>query len=274
MIGFYFRENNARSVAASEKLKTALKGEGLFYCDLDDASVIEDGKIDLLIVFGGDGSVLRACKLAVDKIPIVAINTGNVGFLTSYEESEMKLLVNDIKSGNLKFSKRRLMKIEYGGETYYALNDLTVTKNYEYDSNASECVKVILRIDGELVDTYVADGLVVATPTGSTAYALSAGGPIMTPKLDAFVATPICAHSLHSRPIVFPSSSKTSVTVSESTKRCVLYGDGSKACTVPPGETINVSISDKYVNICDFALNFFKKLSMKLNKWSTTETEI
>ncbi|MBP5177443.1 MAG: NAD(+)/NADH kinase [Clostridia bacterium] len=272
MIGFFFRESNARSVAASKKLKKLLSGSGLVHRDLeeDECTVENCADIDLLIVFGGDGSVLRAAKIALSRIPIVAINTGNVGFLTSYEESDLETLVSDIKNDNLKFSKRKLMKVTCGDKTYYALNDVTVTKNYHID-DASECVKLHLKIDGEFVDTYVADGMVIATPTGSTAYALSAGGPIITPRVSAFVATPICAHSLHSRPIVFSEKAKTSVTVDKRTKECVLYIDGAATAPVPCGGTVFVERSDIAVNICEFAQNFFNKLSTKLNIWSTTD---
>ena len=272
MIGFFFRESNARSVRASKKLKKLLTGSGLNHRDLDeDSCTVENCKdIDLLIVFGGDGSVLRASKIALDKIPIVAINTGNVGFLTSYEESDLETLVKDILSNNLKFSKRRLMKVVFGDKVFNALNDVTIVKNYHFDE-ASECIKLHFRIDGEFVDTYVADGLVVATPTGSTAYALSAGGPIITPRVDALVATPICAHSLHARPIVFSSAARPSITVDSGTKECALYIDGAKVSNVPCGETVYVEKGDINVNICEFAQNFFMKLSTKLNIWSTTD---
>ena len=272
MIGFFFRESNERSVKASEKLKKMLAACGLGYRDLKEEFCAADNyaDIELLIVFGGDGSVLRASKIALDRIPIVAINTGNVGFLTSYEENDLKTLVDDIVNKNLKFSKRKFMKVTLGDKVFYALNDMTITKNYRIDE-ASECIKLHFKIDGEFVDTYVSDGLVIATPTGSTAYALSAGGPIMTPKVSAMVATPICAHSLHSRPIVFSDMAKASVTVHKNTKECLLYIDGASVAAMPCGETVYIEQSDICVNICEFAQNFFTKLSTKLNIWSTTD---
>ena len=274
MIGFFFRESNAKSVEASQKLKELLTGSGLQHRDLyEDTCKAENCKdIHLLIVFGGDGSVLRASKIALDNIPIVAINTGNVGFLTSYETSDLEKLVEDIKSNNLVFSKRKLMKVVFANKSYYAMNDAVVVKNYGFD-NASECIKLHFRIDGEFVDTYVADGLIVATPTGSTAYALSAGGPVMTPKVDAFVAAPICAHSMHARPIVFSSKGKAMITVDKGTKECALYIDGAKQDIVPCGEVVCIEQSNVEVSICEYANNFFMKLSRKLNIWSTTDTQ-
>jgi|GEM_PF-722194 len=271
MIGFFFRESSARSVAAAEKLKKLLDNSGISHRDIaSDSTFDECSDIHLMMVFGGDGSVLRASKIALDKIPVVAINTGNVGFLTSYEEDDLETLIEDIRANSLKFSKRKLMKVVLKGKTYYALNDMTITKNYHID-DASECIKLHFRIDGEFVDTYVADGLVIATPTGSTAYALSAGGPIMTPKVSAMVATPICAHSMHARPIVFSDLGKASVTIDGNTKECVLYIDGMNVTTIACGETVYVEQGEISLNICEFAHNFFAKLSTKLNIWSTTD---
>ena len=271
MIGFYFREGNARSVAASEKLKKLFSAEGLKYRDVEESATNATCKdITLLVVFGGDGSVLRAAKIALGDIPIVAINTGNVGFLTSYEEGDLDTFVKDVKNGALKFSKRHLLKVAFENSVYYALNDVAILKNYQADS-ASECVKLHFNIDGEFVDTFVADGLVIATPTGSTAYALSAGGPIMTPNVKALVSTPICAHSLHSRPIVFSADSKAVVTVDDFSKECTLFIDGAVACYVPKGSCFSVENGDICVNICEFEQNFFNKLLTKLNKWTSID---
>lgn len=272
MIGFYYRESNTRSIEASDKLKTLLRNCDLEYRDLNaEPDEKEDcSDVDLLIVFGGDGSVLKASKIALDRFPIIAINTGNVGFLTGYEESDLETLVYDIKNNKIKYSERRFMSVRCNGNRYYALNDAVVVKNYNLD-NASECVKLNFSIDGEYVDTYVADGLIISTPTGSTAYALSAGAPIVTPKVDAFVAAPICAHSLHSRPIVFASGAKPVITVAENSKGCVLYVDGVLTENLPSGSSVEIEQGDKSVKICDFAEKFFEKLSMKLNMWSTSD---
>lgn len=272
MIGFYYRESNARSIKASDKLKELLRTSGLDFRDVsaENARFKDCSDIDLMIVFGGDGSVLRAAKIALDKFPIIAINTGNVGFLTSYEEQDLETLVNDIKTDGIRFSERRLMKVKCNGNSFYALNDAVVVKNYSLD-NASECVKIRFSIDGEHVDTYVADGLIISTPTGSTAYALSAGAPIVTPSVDAFLAAPICAHTLHSRPIVFAANSKPVITVCENSKECALYVDGMFAEKIACGSSVEIERGDKCVRICDFADKFFNKLSLKLNIWSTSD---
>ena len=272
MIGLYYRQNNSRSIHAVNELKKIFDKKGIAYCELNEDSVTEKDckNVDLFVVFGGDGSVLRATKLALNVIPIIAINTGNVGFLTSYEDSELNRLVDDISADRVKYSMRRLMKVVCNGRSYYALNDAVVVKNHSIDT-ASECVKLHFYIDDEHVDTYVADGLIISTPTGSTAYALSAGAPIVTPQVDAFVAAPICAHSLHSRPIVFASSSKPEIIVDDSAKECALYVDGAMVERVGRGGSVLIEQGDISVKICDFAENFFNKLSQKLNIWSTSD---
>ena len=274
MIGLYFNENNKRSVEAVKKLKKLFDGVGVDHVDLLEGTVSEKEceSVDLFVVFGGDGSVLRATKLALDKIPIIAINTGNVGFLTSYEESDLNKLVDDILAGKVKYSLRRLMTVNCNGNRYYALNDAVVMKNYSVDT-ANECVKLHFFIDNERVDTYVADGLIISTPTGSTAYALSAGAPIVTPRVDAFLAAPICAHSLHSRPIVFASFASPEIVVDENSKECALYIDGAMVERIERGGSVTIEKGEISVRICDFAENFFKKLSQKLNIWSTSDEQ-
>lgn len=271
MIGLYFRKDNIRSVNAVEKLEKLFFEKGLKFVELYEGSVTakDCGSVDLFVVFGGDGSVLRATKLALDKIPIIAINTGNVGFLTSYEECDLDRLVDDIEAEKVKYSMRRLMKVVCNGNSYYALNDAVVIKDYSADA-ASECVRLHFYIDNEHVDTYVADGLIISTPTGSTAYALSAGAPIVTPRVDAFLAAPICAHSLHSRPIVFASSASPEIVVDKGSRECALYVDGMMVEKVGRGGSVVIERGDISVKICDFAENFFNKLSQKLNIWSTS----
>ena len=269
MIGFYFRESDERSVAALKNLKEKLDEKGLKYRDFT-ADNADKADVDLMIVFGGDGSVLRAAKYCSDKIPIVAINTGKVGFLTSYECGELDDLVDAIVKNTLVFTKKRLMKIDVGDKVFYALNDFAVLKNFSANE-ASGCVKLHFEINEQFVATFVADGIVVATPTGSTAYALSAGGPIITPDVEAFVLAPVCAHSLHARPIVFSSSARCSVKVDDKTDECALYVDGVRASIVPAGGKIYAELADIGVSICEYKQDFFARLSEKLNIWSTTD---
>ena len=128
-----------------------------------------------------------------------------------------------------------------------------------------------LEIDKKPVDKYIADGLILSTPTGSTAYALSAGAPVLSPELEAVVVAPICSHSLHSRPIVYSPKSIAKVTVDQTSRDCALYIDGEVVRELCSGEEIEVVLDEKTVKICDNCSNFFEKLSKKIASWSNNE---
>lgn len=266
-VGIFYRQSNNQSVSACAVLKELLLENGIEFTEVLADSFSAPCDIDLMIVFGGDGSVLQACQLALDKIPIVAINTGNVGFLTSYESTELNALIDDIKNNALKISTRDLLSVKCKGETYYALNDAVVIKN-NFNDYRNGCVKLQLEIDGQFVDKYIGDGLLFSTPTGSTAYALSAGGPIITPTLKVLTVAPICAHSLHSRPIVYSQSSLASVLVLEDSNQSALYVDGAFKTALTGGEKVEIALADKKLKICDNSENFFNKLTQKITLWS------
>lgn len=271
MLGIYYKAGDSRSETCLNELISLLTESGFDYQILNgniDKTLL--CKVGLAIVLGGDGSVLRAAKIVPFSVPIVAVNTGNVGFLTSYEPKYLRNLLEDIKNNNITFTKRKLMRVVYGENEYFAINDAVITKNHTIDS-VSECIKLSLKIDGQFVDGYVGDGLILSTPTGSTAYAISAGGPIMVPNVDAYIAAPICAHSLHSRPIVFSQKSIAEIGVLSNTKECALFIDGEMTTALKPGSTIKILTSEKFVTICDESERFFSRLSEKLNQWSNND---
>lgn len=271
MIGLYYNPNDCRSKNCIDNLKRLLKEKSLDFKEyVEDVTKTDADKLDLMIVFGGDGSVLRAAKIAGSKVPVVGINTGNLGFLSAYESAEAELLVNDVVTGGLTFSERRFMSVKIANNKYLALNDAVITKDYSND-DASECIKLLFKIDGQPVDAYVGDGLIVSTPTGSTAYAISAGGPIMVPGVCAYVAAPICAHTLHSKPIVYPERSVAEVKVLSNSKDCALYVDGKRVETLKPGATVQITAGDEFARICNKSEKFFSRLSEKLNKWSNID---
>lgn len=163
--------------------------------------------IDLVVVVGGDGSVLDAARRAAPKnIPILAINKGRLGYMTSLEVSELDL-IEKVMNGDYYFDDRTMLDVElrHNGKPLYvsrALNDAVVS-----NGSIAKIVDMQLIADGKSVGVYRADGLIVTTPSGSTAYSLSAGGPIMSPDVPAICATPICPHSFKDRPIVFSDES-------------------------------------------------------------------
>jgi NAD+ kinase len=160
-------------------------------------------KADAALVIGGDGTLLRvAAKCARNNIPALGINLGKVGFLTEVEPADMADAAEKLLSGEYVTEKRMLLKIRVNDETdgYHALNDVVVSK-----PEGMRLISLDLFTDGELVNHYVGDGLIIATPTGSTGYSISAGGPVVDPRMSLYIATPICAHMLAVRSAILSS---------------------------------------------------------------------
>lgn len=252
----------------SEANTTANKFGGLLTDNGIDSKVVnlkEDCKdVDVIVVFGGDGTILRVVDYALTyDVPILAINIGTVGFLSCLEANELEKAVELIKNAK-EYSKRSVMKVVVGDKKYYALNEACIQRN----GNMSEVVSLSLNIGGNLAYKLIADGIVVSTPTGSTAYSLSAGGSIITPDLNAFIATPICAHSLSTRPIVYNDACVAKVTVEKRSTKCGLYIDGKFVKQLNAGDNVELSKSKKTVKFFAYNDNFFEKLLTKLNLWS------
>jgi NAD+ kinase len=184
-------------------------------------------KIDLLIVLGGDGTLLSGARaLAGKRVPILAVNLGGLGFLSSVTEDELYPVLESVLSGGYKTSERMLLEANVfrGGQTierHNALNDAVITK-----TALARMIEFDLSIDGALVSRYRADGLIVGTPTGSTAYSLAAGGPIIDPHLAALVITPICPHMLTNRPLVIPDTACVEIDVAVTDEPVYLTLDG------------------------------------------------
>nr|WP_321225454.1 NAD kinase [uncultured Psychroserpens sp.] len=165
-----------------------------------------DESFDLLISVGGDGTILRAITYVRDfSIPIVGINTGRLGFLATIQIDEIKTAIEHILNGNYKTSERTLLSVETNPKnealaiTNFALNEIAVSRK-----NTTSMITVETHLNDEYLTSYWADGLIAATPTGSTGYSLSCGGPVITPDANTFVLTPIAPHNLNARPLVIP----------------------------------------------------------------------
>jgi len=182
---------------------------------------------DLAIVVGGDGSLLSAARAAVPLgIPLLGVNFGSLGFLTELQPDEVFQGLEAVLADDYLIEERHALRVRYrrNGELlqeYALLNDAVLTK-----SALARMIKIRLRIDEEDVATYTSDGLIVSTPTGSTAYSLSAGGPILDPRMSAFVIAPICPHTMTYRPLVVPSTVQLGVSLVESGEAVYLTLDG------------------------------------------------
>ena len=171
-----------------------------------------DNSFDLLISIGGDGTILRAITYVRDLgIPIVGINTGRLGFLATIRTDEIESALTEIFNGKYKISERTLLSVTTKpdsnviGETNFALNEIALSRK-----NTTSMITVETHLDGEYLTSYWADGLILSTPTGSTGYSLSCGGPVITPETNNFALTPIAPHNLSARPLIIPD--KTTVT--------------------------------------------------------------
>ena len=193
--------------------------------------------VDMAVILGGDGTLLHSAELFFGTdIPILGINHGHLGFLTEIEKNDIKGL-NNILEGNFITEKRMTMDISAGGEKYTSLNDAVLHRG-----NFSRIFKMNVLIDGEELLTFKADGIIVSTPTGSTAYSLSAGGPIVDPTVNVLVITPICPHGLYSRSIIVPSDKRITLVIDDETKHDMIFSiDGSAVCTVDAGNEINIT---------------------------------
>ena len=221
---------------------------------------------DLVIAIGGDGVMLEAARRATPcGIPILGVNMGRVGYMTEIEMNELDLL-SKIFTEEFYLDERAMLRVEIRSSkgqsrfSAYALNEAVVAKGA-----TARIIDLQLSDNGRLVSDYLADGIVVATPTGSTAYSLSAGGPIVDPKLSCFCVTPICPHSLVARPLIFPDSAVLEIkNICVREKVLHLTVDGKATFDLFFGDTVVItkaSISTKLLRIKDD--DFYSKIRMK-----------
>lgn len=191
---------------------------------------------DLALSFGGDGTLLRTAGRVYDhETPILGINFGHLGFLTTVQADELATLPDLILSHDYYIEDRIMLHTTtYDGRHIYSVNEITVHKQ-----DISSIINIDLRINGEELNTYRADGLIVATPTGSTAYSLSVGGPILTPESHNFIISPVASHSLNVRPLVIPDDAVIDLTVRARGNNYVLSSDVESA-SLPTTTTLHV----------------------------------
>ncbi len=207
------------------------------------------GQVDLVIVLGGDGTLLSVARAVSDRpVPILGVNLGTLGFLTEVTLDELFAALELVLAGKARVEARMRLDVRVlrdQGELgrFLALNDAVLTK-----ADLARMIDLETRADGGEVTTYHADGLIVATPTGSTAYSLSAGGPIVLAELEAFLLTPICPHTLTQRPLVLPHSSQIEICV-RSRNEVQLTVDGQEGIALREGDVVAVRRSDHPVRL-------------------------
>ena len=248
-----------------QEIITAL--EGLGHETVRFSTHREIDGVDVVIVLGGDGAILHAAVPAAQKgIKIIGINFGNLGFLTEYEKDErdrVKDLVMALGAGLCQIVKRSLLQITIGEKVFYALNEVAIQRDNSLISAAATQILTVELDAKEGKDTIAGDGLLICTPTGSTAYSLSAGGAILTPEVPVFMMTPICAFSMRSRPIVFADTNEFTLRIKKG--KAIVLSDGKVIAALPENGEIHIK---KAPFTADFPVkdgsDFFARVRNKL----------
>lgn len=251
-IRFYVNTVKTDAASIRQRLSAMASAHGLIG--------VEDGTAEAIIALGGDGTILRAVHQFPD-LPILGFNLGGLGYLASVEEREFEHALSCLADDEYSISSRRLVEAEGG---FAALNDIVVMRE-----GSGHSVRLDLEADGKLVTRYMVDGLIFATPTGSTAYSLAAGGPVLMPDSNCFVVTPINPHALGVRPLVVDDSVRFNVTARDRTEDGVgVYADGEKVKSLVNGETITIKKSLRTAKL--IALNGYDPYEVLARKlgWS------
>ncbi len=228
---------------------------------------VADG-CDLVIVLGGDGTLLSAARgVGEAEIPILAVNMGGLGFMMTTGPSELAVALEDVAQGDYEIDSRMVLaaEVERGGETigsFFALNDIVVTK-----AAVARLLHLQAYADDEYICAYHSDGLIISTPTGSTAYSLAAGGPVMAPAVSAICLTPICPHTISNRSVVLQATARIEVKVSGGDDNNFLSVDGQVGVKLEPNDRVRVWKAEHAVKIVQPRnVRFFDVLRTKM-RW-------
>lgn len=273
-IGIFANHNKAGAVETSQNVISLIEkfgGSGFLFPDSAKGGeiagntareIIENS--DALIVLGGDGTIIRLAKIAaLYDLPILGINLGRLGFLSEVEKNDLEDPIKKLLTGDYSVEERTMLRISFNNREYLALNEVMLGRY------SQKIISAELYIDDKFFYNYYADGLLVSTSTGSTAYSLSAGGPILCPGVNATVVTAVCPHSLYNRPIVVAENQKIDLKVSEKSPSAVLMVDGEYKCELCAKDKVSVSSSirkARFIRLEEY--NFFTRLASKLNTWS------
>jgi NAD+ kinase len=266
-LGMVANMGQERAIAAAEKaLKVlkAIKGVDVVVEDrlarrLGLKKGVPQSKldVDMLVIAGGDGTILHA--LHMTNVPVLSINTGSVGFLAELQVEEIDRGIKSVMSGEFLLDERMRLKSTVNGRRQLdATNEVVV-----HTAAVSKMMTLELAIDGAYVDTVRADGLIVATPTGSTSYALSSGGPIVDPRVRAIVLSPIAPFNLHSRPMVVPASSTTQISTTEQHYPGLVVIDGQHEVHFRQRTTVEITVSETPAYFVRMGEGFYEKLRRK-----------
>ncbi len=219
-----------------------------------------DKELDFMMSVGGDGTLLKLLQ-NID-IPALGVNTGTVGFLTSTEISKIKDALEKIDQGDYFVDKRMKLDVFLNGEKESeCVNEMVV-----HSDKIAKLREIELIYGDKLIDRFRADGIIISTPTGSTSYSLSSGGPIVNPELDVFITAPIASFDLDAKPHVLPSDRPIEIRLPEKEKTCLMVMDGQKECIVGEEDKIELKKSDNRAEFIRFNDDFYERVKKKLVK--------
>jgi NAD+ kinase len=215
---------------------------------------------DFLITVGGDGTLISTARKSLKyNIPILGVHAGRLGFLSNVNYDEFEQFISEMLEGKYKVDERAVLEATINNQTWYAFNDVVLTR-----SAVPQMIHIETLVDSKPFNTYYGDGVIVSTPTGSTAYNLSAGGPVMFPLTNVFALTPICPHSLTQRPVVLPG--KYPIEMKTSSEKALVIFDGQDTIELGLDESIGIKLASKVISLIhkeDF--NYFDILKEKLS---------
>lgn len=251
-----------RLVAEAARLGFELFGESAVAESFGLPALAPD-RVDMVLTLGGDGTLLAGARLAAPRnIPVLGCNLGDLGFLTAGPADRLEEMLRHVASGEIVEEQRHTLAVRVGERRWQALNDAVVHKG-----GLARLLRVRVWVDGDEVGQYSADGIIVSTATGSTAYSLSAGGPILHPQLDAIVATPICPHTLAIRPLVVSADATIEIEVLSGQDGTLVTVDGQAGGELRSGDRVSIGRSPTNIRLLRMPDgNFFSVLRHKL-RW-------
>ena len=242
--------------------------EWLYQAAAKDGGNLFDGcshiGCDAVLSVGGDGTFLRANDFALSAgLPVLGVNIGRVGFLTELELDELETACEALKADAYTIEKRMMLEVRNQQDVFLALNDVVVSRG-----GYSRLIGIDAWVQEDPIGRFLADGLIVSTPTGSTGYSLSAGGPIVCPELECMLLTPICAHSLQHRPVVTSASQTVTIRLHDEVE-AMLSVDGNEPIPFRCGDVLTITRSEKFAQFIRLQpRSFFSKIRIKLSEWS------
>ena len=259
-IGIFYNKENQKANYLALTINKTLKTKGLDSVVLNTNEYSSD--ITFAIVLGGDGTILRTARFyAPFEVPILGINLGRLGFMSQAKSNQVDEAIDSILNGKFLIEDRIMLSARNGEMN--ALNDIVIKGD-----GFSRTSRLYVHINDNIVCDYLADGIIISTPTGSTAYTLSAGGPILFPTLDAIVIVPICPHTMNARPIVIPSCEVVKVTSSQNKPLLKISADGQNTLDLDANEDIEIKKSEYSAKLLLLNLqknSFYSVLKEKLH---------